>query len=119
MQRRCQPRIDTEQRTPVGLNALLTRTGAVVGLLCTEGFRDILEIRRGDRGDPYDLFWTPAPALVPRRLRIPVRGRMLATGVEHAPLASEDIAAAVATFADGGVTSVAGAFINPYSHPAH
>jgi N-methylhydantoinase A len=35
--------------TTVGLNSLLTRTGAVVGLLATRGFRDILEVRRGDR----------------------------------------------------------------------
>src|SRR3954469_8563820 len=34
--------------TTVGLNSLLTRTGAVVGLLCTRGFRDVLEIARGD-----------------------------------------------------------------------
>ena len=33
--------------TTMGLNALLQRRGAVVGLLCTEGFRDVLEIRRG------------------------------------------------------------------------
>ena len=51
-----------------GLNALLTRTGATVGLLATRGFRDVLEVRRGDRGDPYSLFWKPPPALVPRRL---------------------------------------------------
>ncbi|MDE0112763.1 MAG: hydantoinase/oxoprolinase family protein, partial [Albidovulum sp.] len=35
--------------TTVGLNSLLQRVGAKVGLLCTAGFRDILEIRRGDR----------------------------------------------------------------------
>jgi N-methylhydantoinase A len=35
--------------TTVGLNALLERRGARVGLLCTEGFRDALEIRRGAR----------------------------------------------------------------------
>ena len=42
--------------TTVGLNALLERKGAVVGLLATAGFRDILEVKRGDRDDPYDLF---------------------------------------------------------------
>ena len=35
--------------TTVGLNSLLTRTGAVVGLLATRGFRDVLVIARGDR----------------------------------------------------------------------
>src|ERR687885_2625966 len=55
--------------TTVGLNALLERRGATVGLLATRGFRDILEVRRGDREDPYDLFWRPPAPLVPRRLR--------------------------------------------------
>ena len=57
--------------TTVGLNSLLTRTGAVVGLLATKGFRDILETRRGDRDEPYNLFWRPPAPLVPRRLRLP------------------------------------------------
>ena len=52
--------------TTVGLNALLERKCSKVGLLCTKGFRDILEIRRGDRDEMYNLFWQPAPPLVPR-----------------------------------------------------
>ena len=55
--------------TTVGLNSLLERKGSKVGLLCTKGFRDILEIRRGDRDDAYNLFWQPAPPLVPSYLR--------------------------------------------------
>ena len=50
--------------TTVGLNALLERKGSKVGLLCTKGFRDVLEIRRGDRDEMYNLFWQPAPPLV-------------------------------------------------------
>ena len=50
--------------TTVGLNALLENRGALVGLLCTRGFRDVLEVRRGDRGDPYDLFWHPPAPMV-------------------------------------------------------
>ena len=69
--------------TTVGINALLQRRGAVVGLLATEGFRDILEIRRGDREEMYNLFWTPPPPLVPRRLRRPVKERIRANGEVH------------------------------------
>ncbi len=72
--------------TTVGLNALLERRGAVVGLLATEGFRDVLEIRRGDRVDMYDLFWRQPEPLVPRRLRLPVRERLFATGEVHTPI---------------------------------
>ena len=78
--------------TTVGLNSLLTRTGAVVGLLCTRGFRDILEIARGDRGDPYDLFWQQPAPLVPRRLRLPVTERVLANGEIWTPFDEADVA---------------------------
>jgi N-methylhydantoinase A len=105
--------------TTVGLNSLLTRTGAVVGLLATRGFRDILEVRRGDRDDPYDLFWKHPPPLVPRRLRIPVTERMLFDGTVHTPIDLEDVTNALAVFEEEGVTSVAIAFLHAYANPAH
>jgi N-methylhydantoinase A len=105
--------------TTVGLNALLERRGATVGLLATAGFRDVLEVRRGDRDDPYDLFWSPPEPLVARRLRRPVGGRMRAEGVEHAPLAAADVEAAMEVFAAEGVDAVAVAFMNAYANPAH
>ena len=105
--------------TTVGLNALLERKGAVVGLLATQGFRDILEIRRGDRGETYNIFWKQPPPLVPRRLRLTVRERMRDDGSVHQALNDADIAAAVEVFAKEGVTSVAVAFMNAYANPAH
>jgi N-methylhydantoinase A len=105
--------------TTVGLNALLESSGAVVGLMCTAGFRDVLEVRRGDRDDPYDLLWKPPPPLVPRRLRLPVRGRMMADGSARTPLSHDDVAAAAAAFSAEAVTAVAVVFINAYANPAH
>ncbi len=105
--------------TTVGLNALLQRKGAVVGLLATEGFRDILEIRRGDRDEMYNLFWKPPPPLVPRRLRLPVRERVRANGEVHTAIETKDVRQAVATFKEEGVTSVAIAFLNAYANPEH
>ncbi len=105
--------------TTVGLNALLERRGATVGLLCTAGHRDTLEVRRGDRGDPYDLFWTPPPPLVARRNRVPVRGRILADGSEHAPLVLGDVETGLAALLDEGVDAIAIAFINAFANPAH
>src|SRR5206468_6368713 len=80
--------------TTMGLNSLLTRTGAVVGLLATRGFRDVLEVRRGDRDDPYDLFPALPPPLVPRRLRVPVTERVRADGGVHVPFEREDVRSA-------------------------
>jgi N-methylhydantoinase A len=105
--------------TTVGLNSLLTRTGAVVGLLATEGFRDILEVRRGDRDDPYDLFWKHPPPLVPRRLRVPVEERMYFDGGVRTPINLDDVRAAVPLFEQEGVTSVAIAFLHAYANPSH
>lgn len=105
--------------TTVGLNALLERRGAVVGLLATRGFRDVLEIRRGDRGDMYDLFWKPPAPLVPRRLRLPITERLFADGSVHTPIAVEEVSEALEVFDAEGVTAVAIAFLHAYANGAH
>lgn len=105
--------------TTVGLNALLERRGAVVGLLTTSGFRDSLEIRRGSRPEAYDLLWSPAPPLVPRHLRQPVVERIGANGEVLQPLDPESVRRALAIFAQHGVDSIAVCFINAYANPVH
>ncbi|HMJ96528.1 MAG TPA: hydantoinase/oxoprolinase family protein, partial [Thermoleophilaceae bacterium] len=105
--------------TTVGLNSLLTRTGARLGLLATSGFRDVLEIRRGSREQMLNLWWRPPAPLVPRALRIPIRERTRADGSIIRPLDDEDVAAAVELFAREGVEAVAVAFINSYRNPAN
>jgi N-methylhydantoinase A len=52
----------------------LERSGARIGLITTEGFRDVLEMGREIRFDVEDLYARPAPALVPRRRRLGVAG---------------------------------------------
>ena len=105
--------------TTVGINALLQRQGAIVGLLATEGFRDILEIRRGDRDEMYNLFWSPPPPLVPRRLRLPVKERIRADGAVHIAQETADIRKALEVFKEEGVNAIAIAYMNAYANPAH
>ena len=105
--------------TTVGLNSLLQRVGARVGLLCTAGFRDILEIRRGDRDEMYNLFWSPDPPLVPRRLRRPVGERVRADGSVHRRLCIDDVRSAFEVFREEGVDTVAIAFLNSFANPSH
>ena len=105
--------------TTVGLNSLLERRGANVGLLATRGFRDILEIRRGASDDPYNPFWKPAKPLVPRRLRLPVTERILADGTVHMPLDKADVRDAFELFEREEVTSIAISFLHAYANPAH
>ena len=105
--------------TTVGINALLQRRGAVVGLLATEGFRDILEIRRGDREEMYNLFWTPPPPLVPRRLRRPVKERVRANGEIHIAQKTADVREALSVFESEDVDAIAIAYMNAYANPVH
>jgi N-methylhydantoinase A len=105
--------------TTVGLNALLERRGAKVGLITTAGFRDVLELRRGDWEDPYNLFWKPADPLVPRHLRLEVAERVTTSGEVLTPLDEDDVVAAAATFIDEGVEAVAVLFLNAYVNPDH
>ena len=66
--------------TTVATNALLERKGARVGLLTTEGHRDVLEMREGLKDDRYDLRQPPPEPLVPRNRRLGVRERIRADG---------------------------------------
>ena len=105
--------------TTVGLNSLLERKGSKVGLLCTKGFRDILEIRRGDRDEMYNLFWQPAPPLVPRFLRLEIEERLFANGNVHKKINTEQVEDACNKFIKEKVDSVAIAFINSYTNKDH
>jgi N-methylhydantoinase A len=103
----------------VATNTILEKKGARVGMLTTEGFRDSLEIRRGIRDNQWD-HRAPFPeVLVPRYLRLPVRGRIGADGKELAALALEDVDAAAKVFAAEGVESVAVCLFNSFLDGAH
>ena len=105
--------------TTVTTNATLTRSGARTGLLTTEGVRDALEMRRGIREEQYDNRFTNIPPLVPRYLRIPVRGRLDYRGAEIEPLDLDGVREAARTFAAEGVEAVAVCFMNSFADPVH
>ena len=105
--------------TTVGLNAILSREGIKVGLITTKGFRDVLEIRRGDRDEMYNLFWTPKNILVPRYLRIGVEERMNAEGKVLTKLNLEEIEKAISFFKEQNVNSIAVCLIHSYANPEH
>ena len=68
--------------TTVATNALLERRGGVVALVTTEGLADVIEIARQDRPALYDVWADRPEPLVPRALRLEVRGRLAAGGTE-------------------------------------
>src|SRR5690606_25724796 len=62
--------------TTVTTNAVVQKKGARTALVTTAGFRDVLEIRRANREELYDILWDPPPPLVPRRNRFEVSERV-------------------------------------------
>jgi N-methylhydantoinase A len=105
--------------TTVALNMLIERRGARVALLATAGFRDVLELRRGERARMYDVRWVPDPPLVPRYLRIPIRERMRADGAVEQPLSPSDVSEAAAALIAQEVECAAICFLNAYRNPEH
>src|ERR1700760_1009942 len=105
--------------TTVGLNALLERRGAKVGLLCTEGFRDVLEIGRASRPEGCDRGGLPVEPWVPRHLRLPVGERIDAQGEVLRAIEPDSIERAVETFRANDVTAVAVCLMNSYVNPEH
>src|SRR5262245_21513899 len=105
--------------TTIALNTLIQQRGAKTGLICTEGFRDTLEIRLGYRDHRYDFRHPPPPILVPRALRLPVRERVDKNGQVVVPLAEEDVRQAIATFQREGVEAVAVCLLWSFYNPVH
>ena len=105
--------------TTLATNALIERRGAVTGLITTEGFRDVLEIRHEDRYEQYDLTLTLPPPLVPRARRLPVGERVDASGRVVRPLDEAAVVAAARQLGAQGVEAVAIGFLHSYANPAH
>ena len=105
--------------TTVATNALLERRGASVGLITTEGFRDLLEIGRQARPDLYDLQVDKAEPLVPRNLRLQVPERVYYDGRVVTPVDMEQLDEAIRRLAGWEVEAVAVCFLHSYVNPVH
>jgi N-methylhydantoinase A len=105
--------------TTVATNALLECKGARVGLLTTEGHRDVLEMREGLKDDRYDLRQPPPEPLVPRHWRLGVRERMRADGRVETPLDPDSLAAAIAELARAEVEAVAVCYLHAWRDDRH
>lgn len=105
--------------TTVATNAVVTRSTAPIGLLCTAGFRDILWIREGGKDDPFDWKLDYPPPFVPRRLVRPVAGRLSAEGEELEPLCEDDVRRAVDRLVQEGVAAIAVSYLWSFVNPDH
>ncbi|MBI4525080.1 MAG: hydantoinase/oxoprolinase family protein [Deltaproteobacteria bacterium] len=108
--------------TTLATNTLINENGAKTGLITTEGFRDIIEIRRGYkniRASMYNVFVPPYKPLVPRRHRLEVRERVLDSGERLTALIEEDVRAATSKLKEAGMESLAICFLHSYVNPEH
>jgi N-methylhydantoinase A len=108
--------------TTLATNTLINRNGAKTGLLTTEGFRDVIEIRRGFknvRTSMYNVFVPPYVPLVERYLRLEARERVLYDGTVHTPLDESDVLVAAEAFRNEGIEAIAVGFLHAYANPEH
>lgn len=105
--------------TTIVINAIAERKGAKVGLLTTEGFRDILEIGRGNRPDFFNLEYSKPKPFVPRYLRREIPERISYKGIESKPLDLSGLPAILNDFRAEGVQAIAICFINSYANAVH
>ena len=105
--------------TTLVANLLLERKGVRVGLIATEGFRDVLETGTEQRYDMYDLTARRAEPLVPRNLRRTISERMSWDGKVLLPLDPASLDSIVTTFAEYGVETIAVALMHSYRNPSH
>jgi len=105
--------------TTVTTNAVLTGNGVKTGLITTEGFRDILEMRRGYREKAYDNRLTSPEPLVPRNLRLGVRERMTIDGTVNVSLDEASLKEAIGYLRQENPEAVAVCFMHSYANMAH
>src|SRR5882672_1192662 len=104
--------------TTVATNAVLERKGARCGLITTAGFRDVLELGRRTRPNPYGMTGS-FEALIPRDLRLEVPERVDAAGRVVTPLDDAAVKQAAQTLRDRGAEALVIHFIHAYANPAH
>jgi N-methylhydantoinase A len=105
--------------TTAGTNAVLTKQGAKVGIICTKGFPDVIELRRAPKVDMFDWRMEFPKPLVPRRLRVEVEERINKRGEIVIPLNEDSVHEAVAYLKKQGAEAVVVALLFSFMNDAH
>ena len=104
--------------TTTTTNAVLERKLSRTGLITTQGFRDVLELGRRTRPQPYGMKGTFTP-VIPRDLRLEVSERMGARGQVLTALDEGAVRDAVGRLMAEGCESLVIHFLHAYANPAH
>lgn len=103
--------------TTVGLNTVVQKKGAKVGLITTDGFSDVLEMGRGDRKELYGYLWRKPEPLVPRELRFGIKERTNHLGQIVRPVDAEELRGLVSRLRNSGVEAIAVCLLHSYANP--
>ena len=101
------------------INTILQERGALLGLITTKGFRDVLELGRGNRPQVYNLLYKPPKPLIPRFLRFEVPERLDHQGGVLLPLDEEAVRQVAQQLKSRGVEGIAICFLHSYANPQH
>ncbi len=104
--------------TTTTTNAVLERRLARTGMITSRGFRDIIELGRRTRPQPYGMTGVFVP-VIPRNLRLEVSERVEASGTVRQPLDEEEMRAAVRQLVDAGCEALVIHFLHSYANPEH
>ena len=103
----------------VATNTLVERKGATVGLITTDGFRDLLEMREGLKEDRYNLRMKMVEPLAARYLRVGIPERVRASGAVERPLDEAALVESLEYLVSEGAEALAVCFLFSYLNPAH
>ena len=103
----------------VATNAILEGKGANTALVTTEGFRDVLELRRIRVPRLYEPLYEKPPPLVPRRRRYEIKERLDGRGRVVTPLDEDQVRELAVVLAQTGVQAVAISLLHSYANPTH
>lgn len=105
--------------TTLATNALIERRGAVVSTICTDGFRDILDIGYERRYSQYDLNLEKPDLLVPRERSFTIRERMSVDGDVLIALDESAVDTLIDQIDECGTEAVAICLMHAYANPVH
>jgi N-methylhydantoinase A len=117
-----QAQLDTMQHThssTIATNAVIERRGPALGVLVTQGFRDLLEIQRLAVPDPLRYDSTRPQPFAPRALVAEVRERIGADGSVVIPLDEAQLLEAAGELVAKGCEGIAICFLHSYANVAH
>ncbi len=105
--------------TTMATNALITRRLPPAAMVCTRGFRDVIEIRRANKEELWDTYKDVAPPYIRRRDRLVVNERIDHAGQVVEPLDEGEAREVARVLKKRGVESIAICLMNSYMNPEH